>query len=184
MLSVRPNGPSNNRPLGRFQLDLGRFCAVGRAWSSPPARAPAPRAGGDLGEVLQLGEPSVRYLSKPPTPPCETAPSHTGGGAGESVWRLGVVLAEELRRLGRTLRKPGFLKDRRDLGVRREAFHPASSQSKIAQTRSLSFGSRKTCDPLQPCCFRFSAPLVEKVFQKRSKSSIFTVARTISLLLC
>jgi hypothetical protein len=30
---------------------------------------------------------------------------------------LGVVLAEELRRLGRTLREPGFLKDRRDLGV-------------------------------------------------------------------
>src|SRR6476646_9104500 len=57
---------------------------------------------------------------------------------------------------------------------------PASSQSKIAQTRSLSFGSRKTCDPLQPCCFRFSAPLVEKVFQKRSKSPIFAVARTMS----
>src|SRR6476646_8766355 len=56
---------------------------------------------------------------------------------------------------------------------------PASSQSKIAQTRSLSFGSRKTCAPLQPCCFRFSAPLVEKVFQKRSKSAIFAVARTI-----
>src|SRR6185503_9542488 len=47
------------------------------------------------------------------------------------------------------------------------------------QTRSLSFGSRKTCAPLEPCCFRFSAPLVEKVFQKRSKSSIFAVARTI-----
>ena len=30
---------------------------------------------------------------------------------------LGVVLAEELRRLGRALRKPGFLKDRRDIGV-------------------------------------------------------------------
>ena len=34
---------------------------------------------------------------------------------------LGVVLAEELRRLGRTLRKPGFLEDRRDLRVRGEA---------------------------------------------------------------
>src|SRR5688500_14512775 len=34
---------------------------------------------------------------------------------------LGVVLAEELRRLGRTLRKPGFLKDRRDLRIRGEA---------------------------------------------------------------
>ena len=31
------------------------------------------------------------------------------------------MLAEERRRLGRTLRKPGFLKDRRDLRVRDEA---------------------------------------------------------------
>ena len=31
------------------------------------------------------------------------------------------MLAEELRRLGRTFRKPGFLKDRRDLRVRGEA---------------------------------------------------------------
>src|SRR4029077_375929 len=38
--------------------------------------------------------------------------------------RLGLVRAEELRRLCRTLRKPGFLKDRRDLGVRREALPP------------------------------------------------------------
>src|SRR5829696_6934654 len=46
---------------------------------------------------------------------CE-APSMGVAQAG-----LGVVLAEELRRLGWTLRKPGFLKDRRDLGVRGEA---------------------------------------------------------------
>jgi hypothetical protein len=92
---------------------------------------------------------------------------------------LGVVLAEEFRRLGRTLRKAGFLKDRRTSGSEVKLCQPASSQSKIAQTRSLSFGSRKTCAPLQPCCFRFSAPFVEKVFQKRSKSSIFAVARTI-----
>src|SRR4029453_3151549 len=58
------------------------------------------------------------------------------------------------------------------------------SQSKIAQTLSLSFGSRKTCDPLQPCAFRFSAPLVENTFQKRSKSSIFAVAKTISASSC
>ena len=101
------------------------------------------------------------------------------GFVGVARAGLGVVLAEELRRLGRSLRKPGFLKDRRDSGSEVKLCQPASSQSKIAQTRSLSFGSRKTCDPLQPCCFRFSAPLVEKVFQKRSKSSIFAVARTI-----
>src|SRR6187431_1493081 len=34
---------------------------------------------------------------------------------------LRVVVADELRRLGRTLRKPGFLKDRRHLRVRGEA---------------------------------------------------------------
>src|SRR5215207_3707506 len=57
---------------------------------------------------------------------------------------------------------------------------PSSSQSKTTQTRRSSFGSRKTCEPLLPCCFRFSAPFVENAFQKRSKSSIFDVARTIS----
>ncbi len=31
------------------------------------------------------------------------------------------MLAEELRRLGRAFRKPGFLKDRRDIGVGGEA---------------------------------------------------------------
>src|SRR5512140_3438230 len=39
---------------------------------------------------------------------------------------------------------------------------PCSSQSKTAQTRSSSEGSRKTSTPLDPCCLRFSAPLVEK----------------------
>src|SRR5919201_2942558 len=61
---------------------------------------------------------------------------------------------------------------------------PASSQSKTTQTRSSSLGSRKTCAPLDPCCLRFSAPLVENAFQKRSKSSNFAVARINSLLLC
>ena len=60
---------------------------------------------------------------------------------------------------------------------------PASSQSKIAQTRSLSFGSRKTVAPWTGAVFA-SAPLVEKVFQNWSKSPIFAVARTISFLLC
>jgi hypothetical protein len=44
-----------------------------------------------------------------------------------------------------------------------------------------SFGSRKTCEPLDPYCFRFSAPFVENVFQKRSKSSNFDVARITSI---
>src|SRR5258708_34053217 len=60
---------------------------------------------------------------------------------------------------------------------------PFSSQSKTTQTRSSSVGSRKTVQPLEPCCLRFSAPLVVKTFKKRSKSSTFVVARIISLLL-
>src|SRR5205823_10799661 len=45
---------------------------------------------------------------------------------------------------------------------------PSASQSKSTQTRSASLGSRKTVAPLDPCCLRFSAPLVEKIFSKRS----------------
>src|SRR3954463_6885568 len=60
---------------------------------------------------------------------------------------------------------------------------PDASQSKSTQIRSFSLGSRNTVEPLEPCCFRFSAPLVEKVFRKRSKSSTFAVAKIISLLL-
>src|SRR5215207_10871324 len=56
---------------------------------------------------------------------------------------------------------------------------PSSSKSKTTQTRPSSFGSRKTCEPLLPCCFRFSAPFVENAFQKRSKSSTFAVDKTI-----
>src|SRR6058998_1154742 len=56
---------------------------------------------------------------------------------------------------------------------------PDASQSKSTQTRSFSLGSRNTVEPLEPCCFRFSAPLVEKVFRKRSKSSTFVVAKII-----
>src|SRR4029453_9860734 len=65
-------------------------------------------------------------------------------------------------------------------GSDNKSLKPSSSQSKTTQTRRSSFGSRKTCEPLLPCCFRFSAPFVENAFQKRSKSSIFDVARTIS----
>src|SRR2546430_294234 len=56
---------------------------------------------------------------------------------------------------------------------------PSAFQSKSTQTRSSSLGSRKTVAPFDPCCFRFSAPLVEKIFSKRSKSSTCVVARII-----
>ncbi len=92
------------------------------------------------------------------------------------------MLAEELRRLGRTLRKPCFLKDRRHVGVRGEALPARLVPVEDRPNPVASFGSRKTCAPLDPCCFRFSAPLVEKVFQNWSKSPIFAVARTIVLL--
>src|SRR6476646_3257246 len=61
---------------------------------------------------------------------------------------------------------------------------PSASQSKSTQTRSASLGSRKTCAPFDPCCLRFSAPFVEKIFKKRSKSSTCVVARIISLPFC
>src|ERR1043165_1604941 len=60
---------------------------------------------------------------------------------------------------------------------------PSRSQSKMTHTRSSWLGSRNTCAPLEPCCLRFSAPLVEKTLVKRSKSSTVVVARSISVLL-
>src|ERR1700704_543487 len=60
---------------------------------------------------------------------------------------------------------------------------PFSSQSNSAYTRFSSVGSRNTVQPLDPCCLRFSAPLVEKIFRNWSKLSTFVVARIISLLL-
>src|SRR4029079_5319715 len=41
---------------------------------------------------------------------------------------------------------------------------PSRSQSKIAQIRSSSFGSRNTVEPFDPCSLRFSAPLVPYTF--------------------
>src|SRR5437870_7357011 len=58
---------------------------------------------------------------------------------------------------------------------------PCSSQSKTTQTRSASEGSRKTIAPFEPCCLRFSAPCVEKMSRKRSRSSTCVVARSMSL---
>src|SRR4051812_15153329 len=56
---------------------------------------------------------------------------------------------------------------------------PSASQSNSTHTRSSSLGSRKTCEPLDPCCSRFAAPLVEKILTNWSKSSTFVVARII-----
>src|SRR5215217_6296233 len=56
---------------------------------------------------------------------------------------------------------------------------PSASQSKRTQTRSSSLGSRKTVEPLDPYCVRFSALVVEKMLRKRSKSSTVVVASSI-----
>ena len=93
------------------------------------------------------------------------------------------MLAEELCRLGRTLRKRRLPEDRRDLGVQ-AALPPRLIPVENRPNPVALIWIPKDVRPLEPCCFRFSAPLVEKVFQQRSKSSIFAVARTISLLLC
>src|SRR6266508_47357 len=53
---------------------------------------------------------------------------------------------------------------------------PYASQSKTTETRPSSLGSRKTCEPLDPCCLRFSRLVVEKTLHQRSKSSTFDVA--------
>src|ERR1700756_443544 len=68
-------------------------------------------------------------------------------------------------------------------GSDRKFLNPCSSQSKITHTRSDSAGSRKTAAPFDPCCLRFSAPLVEKIFRKRSKSSTLVVASIMLVLL-
>src|SRR3954451_5766798 len=63
-------------------------------------------------------------------------------------------------------------------GSETKFFQPAASQSKSTQTLFSSDGSRKTVEPLEPCCCRFSAPLVEKISRKRSTSTTFVVARS------
>ena len=67
--------------------------------------------------------------------------------------------AEEL-----TQRRPAevsrLLHDPRVSGPVANAVQPASSQSKIAHTRSSSIGSRYTVEPFDPCDPRLSAPAV------------------------
>src|SRR6266852_5316083 len=48
---------------------------------------------------------------------------------------------------------------------------PSASQSNSTHTRPSSLGSRRVCEPFEPCCFRFSRLVVEKTRHQRSKSS-------------
>ena len=115
-----------------------------------------------------------------PPPTVETVAAGSRGGLIRGLG-LGVVLARGFSRLGPPL-DTAFLKDRRDLGIGDEALPASSSQSKIAQTGSHRWDRGRRAHPFDPCCFRLSAPLVEKMFQKRS-TSISAVARIDSRLL-
>jgi hypothetical protein len=91
------------------------------------------------------------------------------------------VLAGKLCLLGPSF-EPGLLEYCRDLRIGHEV--PVALLIPVENHPYLmvSFGSRKTCEPLDACCFRFSAPLVVNALQKRSKSSTFTVDRIIVFL--
>ena len=95
---------------------------------------------------------------------------------------LGVVLADELRRLGRTFREPRLLKNRRHVGVGGEALPPRVVPVEDDPDAVGIVGIAEDVAPLDPCCPRFSAPWVEKTFQNWSKSATFAVARTILVL--
>jgi hypothetical protein len=92
----------------------------------------------------------------------------------------GVALAGELRGLRFVLCPASFMIGGTS-GSDTKLCQPCSSQSKMTQTRSSSEGSRKTSALLEPCCLRFSAPVVEKISRKRSKSCTCVVARSIAI---
>src|SRR5439155_5322499 len=69
-------------------------------------------------------------------------------------------------------------------GSETKFFQPSASQSKIAQTRSGSLGSRNTVAPFEPCSRRLSAPFVEKIRMKRSTSATLVVASSILISSC
>ena len=142
-----------------FQLALGQ---PGRQLARSPLHAVA------CGSDLACGSFRVE-------PPLLGAAPH-----GET---LGVVLAAELRRLGPTF-VPGFLKDRRDLGVGDEVLPALLIPVEEHPDPVVLIGIAKDGRTLGPVLPSLPAPLVEKIFTKRSKSSTFVVARINSLLLC
>ena len=91
------------------------------------------------------------------------------------------VGAEQQRGLG-LAEVPGFLEDRRDLGVGHELRPARSSQSNSAQTRFSSVGSRNTVEPFEPCRARLSAPFVPNTSRNRSTFSTVVVARIMTVL--
>ena len=92
--------------------------------------------------------------------------------AGSGGLELGVLLTRELRRLGPAF-EPRLLEDRGHLRVGQKVLVALLVPVKEApQTLFYPFilGSRKTCEPFEPCCFRLRPPLVENVFQKALES--------------
>ena len=98
------------------------------------------------------------------------------------VSSLGVALTRELGRL-RLAFEPRLLEDRGHLRVGQKVLVALLVPVKEHPNPVVVVGIAKTCEPFEPCCFRFSAPLVENVFQKRSKSSTLTVDRIMAFVL-
>jgi hypothetical protein len=90
------------------------------------------------------------------------------------------VLPGKLRQLGPAV-EPTFLKDRRDVRVGEEALKSLLIPVEHDPGPRVVIRIAETCEPWDPCCLRFSAPLVENAFQKRSKSSNFEVAKITSV---
>jgi len=69
------------------------------------------------------------------------------------------------------------LKHRREIGVGDEVLPVLLIPVEEHPDPTVLIGIAKTVEPLDPCCFRVSTLLVEKIFIQRSKSSTLDVAR-------
>ena len=138
-----------------------------------------------LGSVPNTVTHTARLLGPGRQDDIGRSPSQLDGWRAPSASRfeLGLGLAGRLCRLRPTLGVPHPGRSAACRGRTSGAQYASWSMSKTTQTRLSSLGSRNTRAPWDPCSFRFSAPFVEKVFQKRSKSSTFTVDRINALLL-
>ena len=92
------------------------------------------------------------------------------------------MLTRELRRLGPAF-EPRLLEDRGHLRVGQEVLVALLVPVKDHPDPVVVVGIAKDLRTLRAVCFRFSAPLVENVFQKRSKSSTLTVDRIMAFVL-
>ena len=137
---------SSSRELFRYD---GAYQGAGQvASSTPPAQPPTPTGlGFRPGTVRALpGSAPPRRALRRGTGAKPTGSRITADGRANV---LGVVLAAELRRLGLPL-CPASCRIGGTSGSETKLCQPSASQSKSTQTRSSSFGSRKTCRTLGP----------------------------------